>query len=89
MINAGSCFFLECIVFNCALLALRQLRETIILRPTAMTGDFTYSGLISSLSYKIKAYFSVIILDPGSWQLRYCFATSCVRKHEHSHEVSN
>ena len=27
MINAGSCSFLECIVFNCALLALRQLRE--------------------------------------------------------------
>ena len=41
MINAGSCSFLECIVFNCALLALRQLRETIILRPTAMTSDFT------------------------------------------------
>ena len=41
MINAGSCSFLECIVINWALLALRQLRETIILRSTAMTNDFT------------------------------------------------
>jgi len=73
MINAGSFSFLECIVFNCALLALRQLRKTIILRPTAMTGDFTQSGLISSLSYKIKVYVSVIILDPGS-----CYKTSAL-----------
>ena len=28
IINARSCSFLECIEFNCALLALRQLRKT-------------------------------------------------------------
>ena len=49
----------------CALLALKKLRETIILRSTAMTSDFTKPGLITPLSYKIK----VSVDESRSWQL--------------------